>query len=49
MSSQAQLLAAMTAILSRPAPAEESSAPLELSHLGQMPRLHVTTGEEDAP
>ena len=49
VSSQAQLLAAMTAILSRPAPAEQSSAPLELSHLGQMPRLHVTTGEEDAP
>lgn len=47
--SHAQLLAAMAVLLSHPAPAQPSSVPLNLSRLGQIPRLHITAGEEDAP
>lgn len=49
VASRGQLMAAMAVLLSHPAPAEPPSAPLYLSHLGQMPRLHITAGEEDAP
>lgn len=47
--SQPQLLATMADLLSSPAPAEPSATPLDLSHLGLVPCLHITDGEEDAP
>lgn len=49
VASHTQLMAALTALLSHPAPAQSASVPLNLSHLGQIPRLHITAGEEDAP
>ena len=47
--SQAQLLACMTHILSRPAPTRQPQAQLDLTHLPPMPHLHILSGEEDAP
>ncbi|MBM6695174.1 DUF58 domain-containing protein, partial [Pseudoflavonifractor capillosus] len=49
VASQAQLLAAMADLLSCPAPTQPPTVPLDLSRLGQAPRVHVTLGEEDAP
>lgn len=49
VATQAQLTAAMAAILSRPAPRLPSSAHLDLSHLSHVPHVHITPGEEDAP
>ena len=46
---QAQFLAAMADLLSYPAPTQPPTVPLDLSRLGQAPRVHVTLGEEDAP
>ena len=49
VASQGQLLAAMAYLLSCPAPTQPPTVPLDLSHLGPAPRVHVTLGEEDAP
>ena len=49
VASQDQLLGCMAALLSHPAPMQRPSATLSLSHLGQLPQLHITIGEEDAP
>lgn len=49
VATQAQLMAAMAAILSRPAPPLPSPAHLDLSHLPHLPHLHITPGEEDTP
>ena len=49
VASRTQLMAAMAVLLSHPAPAQSPSVPLNLSRLVQIPRLHITAGEEDAP